>query len=1012
MRDRNCHVRGVALLAVLGLLLLWGVAPFPSAGRGTPAGALLPTGLGGDHGDPGAISARASGATVPVNFSLAPSGFALSPTFWGTTISAEAHLMPDEASIVAATPSRVLVWPGANAGDRVDMLNDTIITQNGTGPLRWHPLETNETQFIALCRAVHCTAILQVPGEIDDPSFAASVVNYTERTLGFYPSYWEIGNEPELWRYWQVPWDQWNIPPQTSAQMITPSEYAWEVHNYTNLLRIADPSIQILGLAGTGRAQSAQIPLSSWINESVAVNPSLAGVAFHVYTAGVWGNRTLQQFYAFTTGPWSVPGRVSDARKSISAAVNTTCPGCPDPQVLLTELGSGLSHYYYSNFSRTFPGGLAMAASEAEGMDLNLTTVAVFATELNTTNSWFSVQGAMRPNYAVYADLLDRLGPQVVPCSLQAPAAPIYTEYNTSLASNLFAVATTDPSDLGRADLLAINLNITTNVSFQPSLPGIAPGTPAELYQWSGRAFYSSTNQSTWVVPETPAPVATFFPSGIPSTWTLPPETVAVLESYPSGGAPVTFVPSGLSPTARWYLSVNGETHVSTSGNLSLFLPTGTSTLSSVPIPLPLGTFYPNPKERLQPFPPASVSVGSTPLTVPVPFVHQWALTITVSPTGGGTVAPMYPWANASLPDLLLATPAAEFVVGNWTGVGDGHFSGPGAQATVVALGSVQETIQFLHGFPVTFQESGLPAGASWTASAGGVSLTTTGSTLTFVEANGTVPISVANVRGFLISALGPTILMQGSPVLVQVLFTPIVGLYPVLIVASGLAPSLAWSAQVGSLWANSTTSSLLVQLPNGTYPYWISDAGTEEPSVRGGSLTVAGAPLVLPVAFAVPLFGLQFMENGLPPSTVWTITVAGATHWVQGDQLDLNVTNGTYAWSLVPPVGYDAAPSRGNSTVQGNAAEAVIAFSPVPTSTPSSGPAVSAAELLFLVAVAVALFALVILTAWYLRPPPPGGSGARSPRDGKAAFPGPARPTPVPRQTPAPPSGPAPPPV
>ncbi len=1008
MRDRYRHVRGLALAAVLGLLLWWSVAPAPSSLGSASAGAILPADQRADLAPAGSTPARANGATVQVNFSLAPSSFTLSPTFWGTTISAEAHLMPDEASLVAATPSRVLVWPGANAGDRVNMLNNTIIVQNGTHALRWHPVETNETQFIALCRAVHCTSVLQVPGEIDDPSFAASVVNYTERTLGFYPSYWEIGNEPELWHYWQVPWDQWNLPPQPPAQMITPSEYAWEVHNYTKVMRIADPSIQILGLAGTGRTQAAQIPLSTWINETIAVNPTLAGIAFHVYTAGIWGNRTLQQFYAFTTGPWSVPGRVSDARKSISAEVNSTCPGCPDPQVFLTELGSALSHYYYANFSRTFPGGLSMAASEVEGMDLNLSTLDVFATELNTTNSWFSVQGQMRPNYAIYADLLGRLGPEVVPASLQPPAAPIYAASNTSLASNLFAVATQDPSDLGRSDLLAINLNLTTNVSFRPSLPGIAPGTPAELYEWSGRAFYSSTNGTTWVVPETPAPVATFLPSGVPSTWTLPPETVAVLEAYPSGGASVTFVPSGISPTARWYLSVNGETYVSTSGNLTLLLPSGNSTLLGVPIPLPPGSFYPNPKERLQGFPPTTISVGSAPLSVPVPFVQQWALTITVSPLGAGTVTPMYPWANASVPDLLLATPDAGFVVGNWTGTGNGHFSGPGARATLTALGAIQETVQFLHGFPVTFQESGLPTGTSWTATAAGLTLSTTAPTLTFLEANGTVPVSVGTVPGFLLSALGPTVLVQGSPVLVQVLFTPIVSLYPVLIEASGLAPGLTWSAQVGSLWASTNTSSLMLQLPNGTYPYWISNAGTEEPAVRGGSLQVVGAPLVLNVAFAVPLFSLQFLENGLPPSTVWTIRVAGVTHWVQGGQLDLNVTNGTYAWSLVPPSGYEATPSQGNTSVAGGAAEAVITFNAVPPSTSSSGPAVSWNEILFLVAVTVVLFALVLFAAWYLRPPPPGAPGARSSADPRAAPPRSAPPTPVPRQASLPPSGPA----
>ncbi len=103
-----------------------------------------------------------------------------------------------ETNAVNATPARVLVWPGAMAGEDYDPFTETHYdTYYGTPS---HAL-TNESQFIQMCRAIRCTAIMQVPAEIDDPSFAEAVVNYTEVNLSYTPAYRMIVNEPELWEH-------------------------------------------------------------------------------------------------------------------------------------------------------------------------------------------------------------------------------------------------------------------------------------------------------------------------------------------------------------------------------------------------------------------------------------------------------------------------------------------------------------------------------------------------------------------------------------------------------------------------------------------------------------------------------------------------------------------------------------------------------------------------------------------------------------------------------------------
>lgn len=711
-------------------------------------------------------------ADVPVGLSLGGTPAAVPTSFWGTTVSAEARLLGDEASLLNATHSRVLVWPGANAGDFVNMLNDTLMSVNGS-MLSWKPVETNETAFIRVCESISCEAILQVPGEIDDPSFAAAVVNYTEKALGFYPAYWEIGNEPELWTHWKVPWRSWNLPPQNASQVITPTEYAWEVHNYTAILRTADPNIRILGLAGTGR-QNGQWPLSEWINATVGLNgPDLAGIAFHVYTAGNTGALTLPQFYAFDTGTYSLPGRVESARSDISNAMNLTCPTCTDPPVFVTELGSALSHYRYANLSRGFAGGLSMAASETEALDLGVSNVDVFASIFNTSNSWIDPNGTARPDFADYAGILSHLGGSAFPVGLQVPSGAQYSGANTSLAAGLYGVATVDPLDGNRSDLLLVNENLTTNVSVAPLLPGISGGTPVELWEWSAQSYYSAANATPWVEPTTPGPTSTFLPGGLPSTWVLPPETIALFEAYPSGGAPVTFSAQGIPNGTRWFLSVNGRVSESPTTNLTLMMPAGSSSLVGLPLALPLGTFSPNPVKREASFPPSLLQVGSALQTVPVPFVAQWNLTWTISPSGAGVIAPATGWVNASAPALLTAVPRGYYLVTGWQGSGPGNYTGPGTAATVVAHGPIHENVTFGMGYFLQFVETGLPPGARWSVTVGSSSLTGVASALTVRLVNGSYAWNATGVPGYSLAPATGRATINGSDVIVTIAFSP-----------------------------------------------------------------------------------------------------------------------------------------------------------------------------------------------------------------------------------------------
>jgi hypothetical protein len=960
------------------LVVVLPIGPASALPPRDPTAGSLPDGAG-----------PAGSVPVPVTLSLASSGYPLSSQLFGTTISSQAHVMPTERPILNATAARVLVWPGADSGEHVDALNDTEVSVQ-QGKVVWGHPETNLTEFIALCRAISCEAILQVPAEIDNASFAAAVINYTEKTLGFHPAYWEVGNEPELWKHWDLPWTRWNTPSQKGSALITPNEYAWELRNYTMKMRIADPSIQILGLAGTGRPQH-KIGLSTWINDTVALNPTLAGIAFHVYVAGTKGSPTLSAFYAADAAAdeYSFVGRVAPARSEISNEINATCPGCPDPLIFVTEYGSALSHYRYGDLSRGFAGGLSMAATAMYGVDLDVANLDVFATELNTSNSWFSVRGDARPDYTVFTQFLSHLGGYAVPASFTTPPGPPYQGSNSTLSANLGAVATRASASGGRSDLLLLNQNLSTNVTFAPSLPGYVAGAPVELWEWTGIPYYSATNSSWWVEPETPQPVASYFPGGLPATFELPADTIAMFESYPSPGVPVELVSSGVPTGSRWFASVNGVTEETPEANLTTFLPAGTYGLAVPPLPLPTGKFYPNPRERLAGFAPASISVSSTPLSVPVVFHAQWELTLSAYPSNEGGFRSRYGWANASTSSVLNAVPAAGFLVVRWTGHGHGSYNGAGANATIRAQSPIVENVTFARGYDAVFAESGLPPGTPWSIDVEKLVYPTASSTDLVPEVNGTYDYEVGPVPGYRAAPTNLTFRIQGSTVSIELFFAPIVPLFHVRWEETGLPLGTAWSVDVDGAVYPAFGSAVTVPLANGTHLYAIGDEAGLAPSVRAGTLTVQGAALVVPLVFGPFAYPVTVSGTGLPFTLTWGIKLGGTTVTNTNGSVVLTEPNGTFSYRVLPPTGYTAVPLSGTVTVNGNGTVLELVFS-------VSGAASQAADLGYPPAgetIFVVLGAAVALTALAFVLPPPLPPGPN--RSTKPAPPRPPRSSP-----------------
>jgi len=833
--------------------------------------------------------------------------------------------------VVNATPTRMILWPGAQAGDYYNPMNNSIytrfsysITNAKTHKLEtehyylWEKASTSEAQFVAWCKSIDCTAIFQVPAEADNATMAEWVVNYTENTLGLHPAFWEIGNEPGFWAHWGQSWGNWtsSVPGPTAMQ------YAEEVRNYTQAMRQADPTLRLIGLPAVGRTGPGQ-GADVWVDDIVRLDgPNLSAIAVHIYPDLSPTLSTLPQYFSTLTSAnaQSIPARVPKIRQEIAAAAAAD-PGCScaNLPVLFTELGSAITdHPDGRAYAEQFPGALYIAAEVTQAMDFNITNVDAYATVLNTVNSWFDTSGEYRPEYTLYSTILPHLGPIAYQVDVTDPLAGVY------------AIATSNSTSGGMEDLLVVNTDSTSGVSFTPVLPDGLRSEPTEVWSWDNGT--------------TPSPVSSFS-SELPDNYTLPPLSLALFEARPAPAAPVEFSERGLPSGLRWFLEVDGRERTTTSANLSLLLAGGPhSVVADTPVPVPNETEH----ARWMPAATSEFGVGGGAVNISVPFDLEYTLNVSATPTAAGFVGPVPGWVEAGAPFDLRASPMPGYVFVRWQGGGRGNYTGTSPNVTLLPSGPERETAVFAEGFEEKFVEHGLPTGVGWTVTVRNETYSAASSELAVVERNGTYAYSVPPIAGYTPRpATGAFAAGGSSPALVTIDFVS--PLFPVTFAEQGLPAGATWSVVIDNRTNDSTSSAsdaLSLYLSNGQYGYRIPAVGNYTAKPEAGSLSIDGTdPGVIRVVFAAPepsgepTYAYRFHEQGLPAGLAWTVAVsagsAGLVHWSSAtSNLTVTEPNGTYEFTVGGVPGFLPSPGGGAFTVNGSGGRVIsVAFRPAVSS-------------------------------------------------------------------------------
>lgn len=234
---------------------------------------------------------------------------------------------------------------------------------------------------------------------------------------------------------------------------------------------------------------------------------------------------------------------------------------------------------------------------------------------------------------------------------------------------------------------------------------------------------------------------------------------------------------------------------------------------------------------------------------------------------------------------------------------------------------------------PVTFAETGLPAGTDWSielGSAGPYANSTTSSIVVGLP-EGLVPYAYLPAAGYAPESAGGLLNVSASPTGVSVAYSFDPDRFTLSFSEAGLPAGTPWSVDVGGTVSESVTSTIAVSVRTGTYPYalgtvpgWRLATGA-----RTGIAVVDAADVAVPAfSFAAYEYTVNFTETGLPLGTGWTVDIGGSSASSALPWIAVAEPNGTYSYEVGPVSEFTAA-LNGTVAVAGAPAAVAVAFSP-----------------------------------------------------------------------------------
>lgn len=256
-----------------------------------------------------------------------------------------------------------------------------------------------------------------------------------------------------------------------------------------------------------------------------------------------------------------------------------------------------------------------------------------------------------------------------------------------------------------------------------------------------------------------------------------------------------------------------------------------------------------------------------------------------------------------------------------------GYEISPSTGSVTVSNSGVQVIITFKQiDFPIVFTESGLASGTSWSVNLSGSISSSTSSTITFNEINGSYSYDIIPVNGYSVSTSTGSLTSSGG---YNIYVTFQQRLYIATLKEKGLPLGYHWSATLGSFTLSSESDIIQFSVPNGTYSYSINVPAGYSAQNQTGQIKISGSPVSQEITFTQTLFTTYhatFEVTGLPSSYNWTLDVNGNSSLNTVTSIEMNLPAGNYTYT-VNASGYKTENASGSFNISNSNIVIKIAF-------------------------------------------------------------------------------------
>jgi hypothetical protein len=407
------------------------------------------------------------------------------PYFWAVDVAGSTNVAtPRQAELLNATPIKTLRY-GDDATDQSNWSSNCYYNDNNicSSP------EESATSFAQLCQWVHDQCDLGVPAEVNDVSTTMSIIHWLGTQTSWTPNCWAIGNEPQDWSHFGIPWNAWSAKDNSQP---TAAQFAEDSANLTAAIRHAYPHACVIGIENNANPRRT----SSWTSALVTAAPNSSAVAIHSYP-------DLQ-----CTGPLlSYANLTSLARQYLSAVA--AADGLP---VYTHEFNIGLKGGAPKECPAvgTPTDAVFVSANVAQALELGMPQFAYYRFYCSSTSDCMFNSSTNQPTsvYTLYSNLFTHMDIRTIR----------NVTFSSDAVPGLFAAEGSDNATDSSLLLSNAVQTITQNVS----LSGVTPSN------WTGEVYLQSTSGAISRQAYVPGMVVS-----------LPPESTAVVKMFqaPSNGS-------------------------------------------------------------------------------------------------------------------------------------------------------------------------------------------------------------------------------------------------------------------------------------------------------------------------------------------------------------------------------------------------------------------------------------------------------------------------------------------